>query len=480
MKRIWIILLLGAVLFSACSPKVEKTITDVEKKQDAVKETVKSGPRATPCTMFSDLPNGEDIKGEFVIYRNFLKSKEWDEAYQYWTHAIHSAPGSNGRVKYHFEDGIKIFKHFFETEKDSLNKRKWVDSINWVYNKRMECFGDEAYIQGRKAYDFYYYFKDYVSEDSIFKLFKMSVDGKKEKSDYFIINPFSKMLYDRFKAGKLDTVELKHYANILVDAIDYGSAHCKGEECQAWKVVMDYAPRILDNFEVIRGLYPCSYYEKKYLPLFHGHSTSCDTINIVYRKLRWGQCDMNDEKLAELVKEKKTKCYVAPPTPGPLRMAFDYYNDGKYKQAIKSFEEFVDKTTDNEKKAKYLYLISKIYYADLKNFPLARKYALLAAKYKKNWGKPYMLIGKLYASSGPICGPGRGWKSQIVTWPAIDKFKYAKQIDPSVAKEANKLIRSYQKFMPSKEEIFLHTKKIGQKFKVGCWINETTTVRAAK
>ena len=125
-------------------------------------------------------------------------------------------------------------------------------------------------------------------------------------------------------------------------------------------------------------------------------------------------------------------------------------------------------------------MIAKIYYRDLKNFGLSRKYALKAAKLKSGWGEPYLLIGKLYASSGPICGPGRGWDSQIVTWPAIDKFKYAKRIDSSVAKEANKLIRSYQRFMPSIDDIFQRTYKEGQKFKVGCWINETTTIRAAK
>jgi len=465
----------------ACSPKVEKKMTGTaEVKRDTVKKEVKTGPRPTPCTMFSDLDNGEDIKGEFVIYKNFLKTNEWDEAYEYWTHAVHSAPGSNGRVKYHFDDGVKIFKHFFDNEKDSLKKAAWVDSINWVYNKRLECFGDEPYVAGRKAFDFYYYFSDYVNEDTIFNLFAKAADGKKEKSDYFIINPFSKLLYDRYKAGTIDTNSLKHYANILVEAIDYGSTHCKGQECQAWEMIKSYAPDILDNFEVIKGFYPCEYYRKRYLPLFKGQDTSCDTVNMVYRKLKWGQCDMNDPGLADLIKVKNTKCYVAPPAPGPLRQAFNYYNEGKYKEAIKSFEEFVNKTDDPEKKAKYLYLISKIYYTDLKNFPLARKYALKAAKYKKNWGKPYILIGKLYASSGPICGPGRGWDSQIVTWPAIDKFQYAKKIDPSVAKEANKLIRQYKKFMPSKEDIFFRTLKEGQKFKVGCWINETTTIRTVK
>lgn len=91
-----------------------------------------------------------------------------------------------------------------------------------------------------------------------------------------------------------------------------------------------------------------------------------------------------------------------------------------------------------------------------------------------------MLIGKLYASSGPLCGPGRGWDSQIVTWPAIDTWRKAKRIDPAVAPEANKLINRYAQYMPDTEAIFIRGLAEGQDFKVPCWIQRSTKIRAAK
>ena len=116
----------------------------------------------------------------------------------------------------------------------------------------------------------------------------------------------------------------------------------------------------------------------------------------------------------------------------------------------------------------------------LKSFSKARDYARIAAKQKPNWGEPYLLIGRLYASSGPLCGPGRGWDSQIVVWPAIDKWKYAKSIDPSAAAEANKWINQYSQYMPNVEDIFIRGLSEGQSFRVPCWIQENTTIRAAK
>jgi hypothetical protein len=465
----------------ACTPKIApKVVENVETVPTVEKEDTLSGIRATPCKMFSDFPDAMDIMSQFTNYRNFLKVNDYSQAYEYWTKAFHKAPGANGKMKYHFDDGIKIFKYFYEKEPDSLKKIRWIDSVDYVYNKRLGCFDEEATVAGRKAFDYYYSFGNYKSPDTIYNLFKKSVDLKKEKSDYYVINPFSKILLERFEAKQTDTAEAKYYANILIDAIKYGSTNCQGKDCKAWDVIKDYAPYLLESFEQIQDFYKPEFYKEKYLAYYLKNGNDCDTVDLVYRKLVWGGCNMKDPEFSNLIKDRNTRCYVAPPESGPLTKAYEFYNEGKYQKAINSFEDFIEKTDDKEKKAKYSLLIAKIYYGDIRNFPLSRKYALKAAGYKSGWGDPYILIGKLYASSGPLCGPGTGWDSQIVTWPAIDKFEYAKKLDPKVSAEANKLINAYTRYMPEIGEIHQRLIKEGQAFYVGCWINETTTIRAVK
>jgi len=46
--------------------------------------------------------------------------------------------------------------------------------------------------------------------------------------------------------------------------------------------------------------------------------------------------------------------------------------------------------------------------------------------------------------------------------------------------EANKLINRYEKYMPSKEDLFQRSLKTGGTFKVKCWIQESTKIRPAK
>lgn len=467
--------LMAMLPFLACSPKIEETVEAEEPVEETSEEP--STPD-NPCVMLSDLSGAlkEQTENAYVLYKDQIKLKNFDEAFKLWQVAYYNAPAANGSIKYQFEDGIAIYKDFYNRESDTLKKAAYVDSIVSIYDKRIECFGEDAYVAGRKAFDFYYSFSSEVEPDSIYALFKQAIDGKKEKADYFIINPFTKILSDKIASEEITLDEGGKYAQMLWDAIEYGNA--SGKNRKAWEIINEYAIPRLESLEGVKGLYDCSYYLERYYDLFSKNPDDCEVINTAYSRFLWGGCDKNDPKVVELAAVKEEKCYTPPPPPGPLRMAYDTYTEGDYNEAIRLFDEFVQQTEDVEKKFKYSMLIAKIYYADTKNFVKSREYALKAADFKPESGEPYLLIGKLYASSGPLCGPGRGWDSQIVTWPAIDMFEKASK-DPAVASEARKLIRTYRQYMPKKEDIFQRTIKAGSTFKVGCWINRTTTVRTS-
>ncbi len=472
----WSLFLL-CLIFIACGPKTTEPIVKKETKP-VIEKPVKE--RTTSCITFDDLnASDRDIaETAYVLFKDFIKTNDFINAKKHWEIAYKLAPASNGRVKYQFDDGVRIYTDLFNKSTDDVLKQKYVDTVMMIYDKRVECFGDQAYIDGRKAFDYYYTFSAFGNEETTYELFKKAIDGKGEKADYFIINPFTKLLNDRFLEGKTPLAEAQKYTKILWSALDYGPKNCK-RNCSVWDVINNYSPTILESLEGADNFYDCEYYTNKYYSLFEENPEDCEVINKVYSRLLRGGCAPTNSQVTNVKAAKDTKCYTPPPQEGPLKLAYRAYSEGKYKDAVNHFEEFVKSTDDPEKKAKYNLLIAKIYYGDLKNFSKSRKYALAAAEYKSNWGEPYILIGKLYASSGPLCGPGTGWDSQIVTWPAIDKFKYAKKIDPSVATEANKWISTYQKYMPKKEDIFIRRIKVGDTFKVGCWIQETTKVRTA-
>ena len=106
----------------------------------------------------------------------------------------------------------------------------------------------------------------------------------------------------------------------------------------------------------------------------------------------------------------------------------------------------------------------------------ARTLALEAINLKPEWGEPYILIGDVYAGSKD-CFTDEFEKATIY-WVAVDQFSKAKSVDADVVEKANERISTYKKYFPDIETIFFYSLKEGDNYKVGCWINETTKVRA--
>ncbi|MEM9545154.1 MAG: hypothetical protein AAGA77_04235 [Bacteroidota bacterium] len=477
--RIWIpcCLVMLALIVVACSPKTapEPEVVVKEEPQAPTKQEPEN-----PCTTFGDLSGTErdEVETAYVLYKDLVKQQKFTEAFPLWEKAYYSAPASNGKVKYQYDDGVAIYTYMYQNEKDETKKAIYVDSVMSIYNKRMECFGDEAYIQGRIAFDSYYTFPGTLSDEEIYNKFKMNFDVNGKKADYFVVNPFTKILSDRIIANDISFVEGRKYAKLILKTVEYGVKNCKGSLCESWGIINTYAPARLESLEGIDDFYDCDYYADKYYYRFEEDPTNCDMINLVGRRLKRGGCEETDGRLIAVTEAYKEHCYEAPEK-GDVGKGNEAYRNGQYREAIGHYSTHISKITDPMEIAKFEHRISQIYYRDLKDFPKSRTHALKAAEQRPNWGEPYILIGKLYASSGPLCGSGTGWNSQVVTWAAVDKFQYAKKIDPSVAAEANKWIKTYSQYMPKKEDIFQRRIKAGDTFRVPCWIQENTKVRTA-
>ena len=85
----------------------------------------------------------------------------------------------------------------------------------------------------------------------------------------------------------------------------------------------------------------------------------------------------------------------------------------------------------------------------------------------------------MYAASASDCGSDELTK-KVTYWAAVDKYKKAKSVEPDLAAAMNKKIKAYQAHFPPTELLFFHNLNEGDSYKIECWINENTTIRAAK
>ena len=366
-------------------------------------------------------------------------------------------------------------EYFWTQETDSLKKDEYAKNVLRLYDEVIECYGKEGYVIGRKAFDLYYKYNGFASELEIYEMFKRSVDLEGDNTQAFILNPFTALLTNLVLEEAIPNEEASHYANLMLKVLALNKEKKSPADWtkEGWDIVEDFTPQRLEAMEGIKGFYDCEYYKNKYYNSFDESKDSCENLISVLGRLRWGDCPLDDPELMVKANIYKEKCMEATP------QCRDHLSEGDFSEALKCYEEKAEQSEDDELKAQYYLIIAKIYYGELKRFSLSRKYALEALKYKPNWGDPRILIGKLYASSGPLCGPGRGFDSQIVTWPAIDEWNKAKSVDPKVATEANRLIGRYSQYMPNKEDIFQRNLKVGDSFFVGCWIQRTTIIRTS-
>jgi tetratricopeptide (TPR) repeat protein len=153
------------------------------------------------------------------------------------------------------------------------------------------------------------------------------------------------------------------------------------------------------------------------------------------------------------------------------------FDRGQLARAEHYFKEAISLEEESTRKSSYYTKLAAIRLNEKDN-RAARDYARQAIELNPESGTPYMIIGNAYA--GQKISDDE-FENQAVYWVAVDYFQKAKQVDPSLASNVNEYISTYSGIFPTKTECFFRSiTEEGDAYKVGGWINETTTVRFRK
>lgn len=148
---------------------------------------------------------------------------------------------------------------------------------------------------------------------------------------------------------------------------------------------------------------------------------------------------------------------------------------GKTNEALEMRKKAIDLEVDPIRKARYLLTIARDMSKKGRKSS-ARNYANQALKSNPSYGKAYLLIASLYASSANSCGTNE-FSKRMVYVAALNKAQRAVAVDPSISSSASRYIKNYKSNMPTKQMGFADGIKAGDSFKIGCWIGETVKVQ---
>ena len=136
-----------------------------------------------------------------------------------------------------------------------------------------------------------------------------------------------------------------------------------------------------------------------------------------------------------------------------------------------------DPDSDTATDAKYWYELGLYAYKNKmrgKAMEAARKTAELDCGFA---GKAYLLMGNLWSSA--VCDEELNQYARY--WAAADNFQKAKDLDPSIEKDANAGLATAAKHYPEASEMFMFDLQAGQAYTVSCGgMTARTTVRVKK
>lgn len=445
------------------------------------------------CETWNGKSNQTEIMETHTIYRGALKSKDYAFAEENWAKVYAVAPAADGKRGTHYTDGIKIYKNKIKTEKDKAVKAElgvklleiYDDAIACYESKSisMKCATDVCYaekvgeLKGRKGFDMYYTTKSPLAESNPLLIESLNTSGS--ELEYRILSPAAYSTVKLFEKGEIEREKVVEIYEKLVAAADmkiaedgkYKDKFVEGKEA----IINAYKP-------IERDVFGCEYFINKLKPDYDADPDNPEVIKLTLAYLKAQGCEEGtpfyDEvstKWKKYASERNAELQAEFEANNPSVKAKALYDEGKFEEAVVKYKEAIAQEEDLERKANYNFSMASILFRKLNKYSEARKAALEAASLKPGWGRPYLLIGDMYAKSSSSCGDA--WNQRLAVLAAIDKYSKAKSTDPSVADEANKKIGIYSKSKPTQDEGFMRGYKAGQTLTVGCWIGESVRLR---
>ena len=394
------------------------------------------------------------------------KNKSWKDAFGSWRWVFLNCPQSTINIYLH---GEKLIDEKIKNLADKTVKEEYIDTLMLVYDKRIEYFGKEGYVLGKKGVDLYKLRPTAFEEAYEILKKSISIEGNESNSSNLIY--YFRAAEKMVKAEKAEKVILVDIYDQTSEIIEYNLKECQAKE----------DTKNITKWENVKGNIELS---------FEPYATCEDLISIYTVKFNETPDDVDLLKKITKILDKKdctnSKLYfdatknlhqLEPTARSAELMGNMYAVNEEYNDAAKYYQEAIELYEDDNDRADVHYKLASVFFM-LKRYSQARSNCYEIIKIRPNDGKAYMLIGDMYAASAKDCGDN-DLTTKVAYWVAVDKYYKAKTVDPSIAEQANSKINTYSQYFPANETIFFYDLQKGDSYTVGCWINETTTVRTS-
>jgi len=427
----------------------------------------------------------DDCTVKYNLFKGEVQGKHFDEAKAKLDDLMSTCPKVGSGLYYY---GAKVAKNMVSNG----NKDAGIQLFNKVNEMRVELFGTKIKGGLGKFYsDWYtYLLKSGVADSEIFYLLEKAyaadpagVSTKNMERYFNSVLVKNKNVNDQKILDIYDDindaldVKLGNYQQKLSKLIakEESGVALSSKEAKSKTI----AEKILTNIGSLKGgldeqidaFLTCDRLIPLYRRDFESNRNNGQWLKRSVSKMYHKGCT-GDALYEELVEAYAT---AEPSATSKLFYSRVLEKRGKTAEALKMKQEAFDLETDPNKKSNLLLQVAQ----DLSKKGRrseARRKANEALKYNPSNGKAYLLIAGLYAKSANACGNDL-FSKRMVYVAALNKARRAAAVDPSIAGRAGRAAASYRANLPTKEDAFGEGYKVGQSYKIGCWIGETVRVQ---
>tara|TARA_B110000003_G_scaffold276446_1_gene322954 strand:+ start:4512 stop:5876 length:1365 start_codon:yes stop_codon:yes gene_type:complete len=423
---------------------------------------------------------------KYNLFKGDYQSKKYDDAFPNWIYLMDNCPKLSINT---YKLGDKMVQALF---KKATDKSEMTSLIKRIYTQRLENYPTKDPAKVHSDYATFLSKNKLATDHEIFKILELAytldptrmgvkniykyfqgiTDANKENNPQKVFDTYDDVLES---VGK----KLYDYAQKrkkLNDKLESGQELDKREKqnLRAYTINSKALGQVesgLDNIIII--LSTCDRLIPLYERDFEVNKSNSKWLKRAVSRMFNKECtdDPLFEKLAKAYAEASPSADAYSFVAGVLAKNGD--TSAAQEMRIKAFEL----ETNPLKKA-----IFKLKFAQAakkrNQKSKARQLAREAISLNPNMGRAYLFIASLYASSVNSCGTNE-FEKRMTYVAAYNQALRAKNLDPSMSSVAKKFIRNYKANFPSKKIIFTEGLKVGDPFKVKCWINEPVKISSS-
>ena len=414
-------------------------------------------------------PNSAECLKYISYYEEYYKQKNYDSALPNWRNAYKYCPPTS---RYSLlSDGTTLLRRLItQNAKNPVYKDQLVDSLMTLYKQRVEFWPKYATASlNNQALDMYNYMKDEPK-----KLFEgltevVTINKTNTKPNIFLFQ--LNTACDLYKDGLLDPEQV---INTYENAVAVLSSITPKNEVEGRMINQTIAD--IESLFIASQVASCENLIALFEPRFAAAPEDLDLAkNIVKMMTVTEGCTDNN-----LFLNAVTVMYNQEPSHTSAYYLYKLYagrndvdNAAKYMKEAVTFEE-----SDGEADAGYFYELATFFVKNGKTAD-AYKAATAAVELSDTYdAKCYYLMGTIWGST--VCG-GDEIAKRAPYWVAVDYMQKAKNADPALAEDADRMISQYRAYFPQTAEAFMYNITDGESYTVACnGMRAVTTVRTQK